>query len=334
MGYVNRVGDKKYRIVYDLPRGKDGKRHQKTETLVGKTKGEAEAYLIRRQEQLRIGQPIIDEALTLGELYKRFMDEKRTYLATTTLERYAELYKRYLHPAFGDVRVSSLGQANLAEAYSKWSEQGCDGTAVSGRTIRHAHDVLRNILGWGVRRELVTRNVASLLRGGDLPRAIKPEPRALSGAEVKRVLQTAKSPSNRARKRGGLSSQSWFYPAVAFSIHTGARRGEVVALRWSDVNLLERTATIRQSLSDTKEHGLIFKEPKNGKVRTIMLPSTLARILLEHQEVQAEVKLARFRGYFPLGGERSTNGQKTSAFLPAGLQTEDRRACPIGSWSR
>ena len=77
MGYIKRIGDKKYRIVYDLPRGKDGMRRQKTETIVGKSKPDAEAHLMTRKQQIANLQPIVDEALTVDELYERFMTEKK-----------------------------------------------------------------------------------------------------------------------------------------------------------------------------------------------------------------------------------------------------------------
>jgi integrase len=96
---------------------------------------------------------------------------------------------------------------------------------------------LRNVLNWGVRRELLSRNIAALVGDDDLPKAVKPKPLALTDGEVRKLLQEARNPTTRAKKRGTLSSQLWFYPAVVFSVYTGARRGEVVALRWTDVNL-------------------------------------------------------------------------------------------------
>jgi integrase len=297
MGYIKRIGDKKYRIVYDLPRGKDGMRRQKTETIVGKSKPEAEAHLMRRKQQIANLQPIVDETLTVDELYERFIVEKRASLALTTLERYGELYRVYLGPAFGQLRASTLRQGYLAEVYSKWAESGRDGKEVSGRTIRHSHELLRNVLGWGVRRDLVVRNIASLLRGDDLPRTSRPEPRALTKAGVKAVLWMARNATSRARKRNSLSAQPWFYPAVAASTFTGARRGEVLALRWSDVDLVAKTATIRRSLSQTKQDGLTYKEPKNGKARTINVSDTLVSILVEHKEVQAQERAALGAAY-------------------------------------
>lgn len=101
-----------------------------------------------------------------------------------------------------------------------------------------------------------------------------------------RLLEAARNPSPRAVRSGGPTAEPWFAAAVAFSIYTGARRGEVLGLRWSDLDLESNRVTIRRSLTRTHGKGLFFKEPKNGKARTIALPSPLATILEQHKEKQ------------------------------------------------
>ena len=153
--------------------------------------------------------------------------------------------------------------------------------------MRHVHELLRNILRWGVRKELLTRNVAALIEDDDLPKAVKPKPVALTEIELRRLLNEAKNPTSRSKKRGTLSSQPWFYPAVAFAAYTGARRGEVLALRWSDVNFELRSVTIARSITERME----FKSTKNDKSRTISMPSPLCAILKTHGAEQAKEKL-------------------------------------------
>jgi hypothetical protein len=77
---------------------------------------------------------------------------------------------------------------------------------VSAKTIRHAHELLRNVLNWGVRRDLLSRNVAALVADDDLPKAIAPKPLALTEEELRKVLAEARNPTSRAKKRGTLSS--------------------------------------------------------------------------------------------------------------------------------
>ena len=109
--------------------------------------------------------------------------------------------------------------------------------APSGRTIHHAHDLLRATLNWAVSVDYAETNVARKVTAEDLPKALKPENAVLNETELRTLLAEAQRPSRRAVKRGTLSSQPWFYPAVAFAAYTGARRGEVLAVKWSDLDL-------------------------------------------------------------------------------------------------
>jgi integrase len=154
------------------------------------------------------------------------LKQKRKQKEDNTIRRYETLVKLYVRPTFGDLQAKHLKAHHLMTAYSDWLEHGRkDRKTVSAKTIRHAHELLRNILNWGVRRELLSRNVAALVSDDDLPKAVVPKPVALTEEEVRKVLAEAKSPSSRSKKRGYLSAQPWFYPAVAFAAYTGCRRG-------------------------------------------------------------------------------------------------------------
>jgi integrase len=294
MGAAKRIKDKTYRIVYDIPSA-DGTRKQKRETLYDVTKAEAEAILAKRKEQARSGQLVRDQNLTVAELFAEFFQVKEQNLSIAAFERYKTLFKHYVDPTLGKVKANALKPENLTDAYAKWSDKGSRGKPLSGRTVHHVHDLLRCCLNFGVRREWLTRNVAMLLEAEDKPKAIRPEPMALDEAETTRLLEAARNPSPRALRSGGPSAESWFYPAVAFAVFTGARRGEVLGLKWSDLG--ETTVTIRRSLARTHGRGTYFKEPKNGKPRTITLPKPLLAILSEHREQQDRERELLGKGY-------------------------------------
>lgn len=75
---------------------------------------------------------------------------------------------------------------------------------------------------------------------------------------------------------------------MAFAAYTGARRGEVPALRWTDLDFERRCVTIARSVTERLE----FKAPKNDRTRTISVPSTLVSILQAHRVRQAKERLA------------------------------------------
>jgi integrase len=78
-------------------------------------------------------------------------------------------------------------------------------------------------------------------------------------------------------------------------VYTGARRGEILGLRWSDLG--ENSVTIRRSLARTNSLGLFLKEPKNGKARTIALPTALVTILEQQRKEQQRERDVLGAGY-------------------------------------
>lgn len=69
---------------------------------------------------------------------------------------------------------------------------------------------------------------------------------------------------------------SWYYPIYLTAVYTGMRRGEVLGLRWQDIDFDNLMIYVRQSLQEVKKEGLTFKEPKSGKSRSITITHILA----------------------------------------------------------
>jgi integrase len=82
------------------------------------------------------------------------------------------------------------------------------------------------------------------------------------------------------------------YPIAAVALGTGMRRGELLALRWQDVDLDGSILRVEQALEETKRGGLAFKTPKtrHGR-RTVTLPSSTINVLREHWKAQQEQRL-------------------------------------------
>ena len=284
MAKPKHLGVKKYMIVYDVPPQNGKARQQKREILRGVTKREAESFLAKRMESVARGEYTADADMTMSDLFDKFMTHKAKRLEATTLDRYNGIIATYLRPTFGKMRSTALRKAHLIEAYEKWQAQ--KQTRRSGRTIRHVHDLLRATLNWAVSLDYVQTNVAGKITSEDLPKVFKPESTVLNESELRHLLAEAQSPSFLAKKRGTISSLPWFYPALVFAAYTGARRGEVLATRWPDLDLDGGTVTIRASLAQPRS-GLLFKRPKNGQVRTIAITSELVGVLRSHKARQA-----------------------------------------------
>ena len=289
MGYLRKLGEKKYRIIYDLaPIGT--KRRQRTETLVGVTKAQAEAILAQRKSEVARGTLALESELCMNDVFDRFMHAKTERLAPSTLQGYEGLLSVYLRPAFGRMPVASVSAADLVATYARWSKK------TGPRTVRHAADLMRNVLNRAVKWNLIQRNPALLLDTDDLPRAPKPDSAVLTETELVRLLAEARQPTKTGHRLDYVTVCPAFYPAIAFGAFTGARRGEVLALRWQDLDLDGGLATIARSLTDARKR-LAFKTPKNGKSRSICISAQLVTILRSHRAAQAAERLAMGASY-------------------------------------
>jgi integrase len=84
---------------------------------------------------------------------------------------------------------------------------------------------------------------------------------------------------------------------MVLSVMTGLRLGEICALKWEDVDFERGVALVDESLEETKEHGLRFKTPKNGKASTVVLPSLAVDFLQRHARAQEEQRRLLGDGY-------------------------------------
>ena len=152
---------------------------------------------------------------------------------------------------------------------------GKDGNALSARTVSHAHRVLHTALARAVEREVIGRNVASVVR-----------PPKVETEEVE--ILTANQIGNLFTKLRGHR----LLPIAALALGAGLRRGELCALRWGGVDLDEATLRVEYAMEQTRA-GLKVKAPKSRHgCRTINLPANVVAILRAHLSRQQEQRLA------------------------------------------
>jgi site-specific recombinase XerD len=160
------------------------------------TKKEAEVALAARKAAIANGQFVKDDDMRLSELFERFMEFKTASgrLEQTTLTRYKSIFDNHLGPAFGRMKAKELKQGHLVSQYARWFRDGINGRKISGRTIHHTHQTLRNALNWAVRTEIIPRNVATLVSTDDMPKVVKPKPKALKKDELDKLLRRPRIP--------------------------------------------------------------------------------------------------------------------------------------------
>ena len=143
-------------------------------------------------------------------------------------------------------------------------------TGLAPRTVNYIHTTFSKALKDAVADGLITRNPASSVKA---PRPKKKEIRPLSSEQAKVFLEAV---------RGDR-----FEAAFVVALHCGLREGEILGLKWSDVDLDAGTLQVRRTLSEALA-GHLFEPPKNGKGRSVKLTARAVEALRNHLTRQIE----------------------------------------------
>ena len=171
----------------------------------------------------------------------------------STLEKYRRDLEHHVLPGLGTVPLVRLGPQHLQRKYGELIASG-----LSPTSVRHIHAALHRALGQAVRWGVLTRNVADLVT---LPQMSRTPWRVLNGAEVRQLIAAAATDRLEA--------------VYVLACTSGMRRGEVLALRWRDVDLERGTLAVTGSLQ-RGSGGLTISEPKTARSRRLVALSTLA----------------------------------------------------------
>jgi integrase len=247
-----------------------------------RARAEAEAEAARLAEEAAQPKP------TVAAYLAEFLNEKRTSgLSPKTLETWADFCRAYINPRIGSIVLTELKSRDVKALYTQLALNGRtrgEG-GLSDTTILHVHRLLSEALRAAMMGDepLIPRNPCD----GQAPRHGGREERhgvkAYDRATLRRLYTAV--------------DDHWLYLPVLLSTGLGLRRGEVLGLRWSDIDLTRGTLSVRQTVQEIRGHGLIFKAPKTKKsVRTVTLPAFVLEALQEHSAAQmvhrAEVKEA------------------------------------------
>lgn len=276
-GHIQKRGKDSWQVsVYLGQKDENGKYQRVTRTVHGKKK-DAEAALAELQVQVNNGQ-VCTTKDTLGEYLLRWLDDYvKANLDVLTAKSYEMVIRKHIIPAIGKIPLKRLQPAQVQGYYTEMRKSGrTDGKGgLSNRTVLYHHRILHEALKHAMRLELIHRNVADAVIP---PKMEEYEAITLTLEETARLLEAAK--------------ETRLYIPILLAISTGMRRGEVLGLRWKDVDLSRRTVRVVQILiTDGKK--LLFTPPKTKKSkRTIDITDVLTQALKKHKAEQAKEKLA------------------------------------------
>ncbi len=276
-GSIRRRGKNSWELKFDVP-SSDGTRKTQYVTVRGRRQ-DAQRELTRLLGAADVGAYVEPDKISVGEHVRKWIEGAD--IGAKTRERYGELLKHQIAPHIGAVPLQHLKQTRIAEWHKTLLVRGGKGeTPLAPRTVASAHRVLRAALGAAVKADMLHRNVASLVSA---PKPENDEVEILEPAKVTALL-------------AGLADHP-FHVIANTALASGMRRGELLALAWSCVDLDAGTIRVERSLEDTKAGGLRFKPPKtkHGR-RTISLPASAVAVLREHRRQQLELRLQLGQG--------------------------------------
>lgn len=249
-----------------------------TTTVFAKSKTEAAEALHNFVELVRNGGIAKSAHLTFNDLADLYLVSKAKTKAPTTVAWHERNLSQHVRPEIGHMTVTSILPAHIDKVLlsaKNGSRTKRRGEALNATTLRNLLIAMRAVLGFGVRRGLIPKNVAQAV---ELPQAEFVERSAMTVEDVKGLLDAARGTELEA--------------IVPFAIGTGLRRSEICALRWSDLDL--ESAILRVQRAATVVDGkVIVKAPKTKRSqRTDHMPTFVVQILRAHKLAQLGVLAA------------------------------------------
>ncbi len=279
-GSIRRRGRMTWELCFDLgPDPVTGERLRRFVSVKG-TRREAERVLAEAIQQRNTGIDVAHGKLTVKQYLNRWLkDYAATNVSAATLIRYGGIVANHLVPAIGAIQLSELRPAHIQRAYAETLSAGARKDrrrgALSARTVLQHHRVLREALAHAVRWQLIARNPADAVAP---PKPIRVEMRVLSREEAQALLAAC--------------ADDPLYCLLHVALASGARLGELLALRWADLDGQSGTLRITRSAQRLPGEGIVFHAPKTHRsIRPIALSPVTLKILRRHRVSQSKHRL-------------------------------------------
>ncbi len=229
--------------------------------------GATKKKVVEKEEEVR---KEFDEGVTKGPIVmKEYLrswlnDSVRGTVRISSYQRYEDIVRLHLIPEIGHVKIKDLNPLQVQKIYSKKMRSG-----LSARTVQYIHRTLSKSLKQAVKWGYVGRNVCESV---EPPKPIKKEIQPLAYEQVETFLS--------------VTEGFWWQAFYLTGVTTGMRSGELLGLKWKDLDLDNGVVRVRRSLSLTKE-GFVFNPPKSAKSkRNIELIPQTVEAMIAHRQTE------------------------------------------------
>jgi integrase len=283
-GHIVKRAKNTYSLVVELGlHPETGKRQQKWITFIGKRKA-AENELHRQLTLVEAGDFIDPSKVTVGEFFEQWLSVIAEHkVGRKTMERYRSIVKHHIGPALGRLPLQKLTALHIETHYARLAKEGRkDGRegGLSAQTILHHHRLISEALQKAVAWKLRTHNPADSVT-----------PPAITPREVMPIDETQSA------WLLTVAEGTRLYLPIMLALCTGLRRGEILALRWSDMDWDRAVLTVSRALEETSE-GVELKQPKtrHGR-RKVAVPAIAVDALRKHEAGQQHYRELLGEGY-------------------------------------
>lgn len=275
----------------------------KTKYIYRKTRKEVSAALAKAIADRDSGMVFDAGNITVGKYLDKWMDSIQDTLRERTVERHEMVVRVHLKPTIGHVKLDKLNALQIQDVYRGKLDSG-----QSARSVELMHATLYKALKQAVRWSLVPRNVADAVNP---PRAAKREIEPLDKDQLKTLLDAA---------RGDR-----MYPYYVLAVTTGMRTGEMLALKWSDIDLQAGTLKVNRTI----RNGKVNAPKTNAGRRTIRLSQMTLKALQDHRKASARERISEWVFSTSKGTPMSTHNIHNRSWKPllkrAGLPHSTRQ---------
>ena len=215
---------------------------------------------------------------TFGEFCVEYKRVKQKMLSPTSWELYEKILSKYYIPMLGNLPINEIRPLHVQRIIDFFSSPigrtDGKGHLLAPPTIRRYLTVLQSVMTLAYKQEYIETNPADTRRL-EIPKIVTPEVEAFSDEEIKCILSALDEEPLNVRA------------LIATALFTGARRGEIVGLKWDDVDFKEKQIFIRRTIIKLKDMPAIEKLPKTvSSIREIAIPELLCSILSEYKKMQ------------------------------------------------
>ena len=247
-----------------------GRRRQKWRSGFA-TKAEAEAELAKTLAAMGQGMKVPNPTNeTVASYFVNWLTYKKQYVRPGTYSTYGWLVNYHIVPRLGSIKLGKLTPQMLLSVYEEMLEDG-----LAPQTVKHVHKVLHDGLETATKWGLAEMNAAKLVKAPKVP---KHEMRVWNEEQLTQFFREFQNPR--------------YYAIFFLAATTGMRRGELLALKWADIDFENAKLTVRRSYV-RGYNGYVFQEPKTAAgIRNIALSPQTVAVLRKHRVWQMEDRLA------------------------------------------